>query len=225
MKQNGIFVTGTDTGVGKTYIGQHLVYALLQQAICVRVRKPVESGWSSCSSVVKTMDAVLLTKAAGYRDDLEVVCPNPLQATVSPARAAELEGKTLLISTLKQQCFAGLEENDFLFVEGAGGFYSPLASDGLNADLAQQLRLPVLLVAEDKIGCINQVLLNLEALANRGLKVLAIILNHRNSINDCALDNAEELSAYTTLPIFSYRYEQVIFPQALLNLIVENIES
>jgi len=220
-KQQGIFVTGTDTDVGKTYVGQALIRALLHNAIKVRVRKPVESGWAVDTS---TTDAALLAKAAGNYDALQVVCPNPLQAAVSPARAAVLEGKSLSVQSLKQQCLADIGRDDFLYVEGAGGFYSPLASDGLNADLAQQLALPVLLVAEDKLGCINQVLLTLEALDKRDLKAVAIVLNQtidlKHKPND-RMNNREELAAYTTVPIFSCGYDQRSVSEELVGLIIQ----
>ncbi len=219
MKQQGLFITGTDTDVGKTYVGQMLVRALSQEAIKVRVRKPVESGWPT-KDKEHTTDTALLARAAGYCDALQIVCPNPLQAAVSPTRAAALEGKTLSIALLKQQCLADISSEDFLYIEGAGGFYSPLASDGLNADLAQQLALPVLLVADDKIGCINQVLLNLDAIAKYGLQVVAIVLNQiTDAAQNAAMNNSEELAAYTTMPIFSVAYHQQVFPQALLSLI------
>lgn len=220
MQQNGIFVTGTDTDVGKTYVGQTLIRALVQQAINVRVRKPVESGWSSS----RISDAALLAEAAAYGDDLSLVCANPLQAAVSPARAATLEAKVLTIKQLKQQCLMGIKAKDFLYIEGAGGFYSPLANDGLNADLAQQLNLPILLVAEDKLGCINHILLTLEVINKRGLTVLAIVLNQFSNesdvTNNVAMNNYQELSAYTEIPIFRYAYKQMLVPQGLLHLIM-----
>jgi dethiobiotin synthetase len=219
MKQQGLFITGTDTDVGKTYVGQALVRALSQQGIKVRVRKPVESGWPIADKE-HTTDAALLARAASHCDALQIVCPNRLQVAVSPTRAAALEGKTLSIAMLKQQCLVDIGSEDFLYVEGAGGFYSPLASDGLNANLAQQLALPVLLVADDKIGCINQVLLNLDAIAKYGLPVVAIVLNQiTNAPKNAAMNNSEELAAYTSTPIFSYAYHQQVFPQALLSLI------
>lgn len=222
MQQHGIFVTGTDTNVGKTYVGQILVRALVEQAITVRVRKPIESGWTVDED---TTDAALLRQAAGGIDALKVVCPNPLHAAISPVRAATLEGKILQITDLKQQCLANVNANtnDFLYVEGAGGFYSPLTSDGLNADLAQQLALPILLIAEDKLGCINQVLLTLEAIEKKGLTVLAIVLNKKNddpNRNDHAMNNYEELMTYTSKPIFRCSYKQATLPPALLALLL-----
>lgn len=222
MKQQGLFITGTNTDVGKTYVGQLLVRSLSQQAIKVRVRKPVESGWPAKDKEHKT-DTALLARAAGYRDALQVICPNPLKTAVSPTRAAALESKTLSVAMLKQQCLIGINADDFLYVEGAGGFYSPLASDGLNADLAQQLALPILLVADDKIGCINQVLLNLDAIAKYGLQVVAVVLNQiTDAAKNEAMNNSEELAAYTTIPIFSIAYRQRVFPQELLRLMISS---
>ena len=222
MTQWGIFTTGTDTNVGKTYVGRSIIKALMEQGVRVRPRKPVESGWQQ--DELKT-DAGLLAQAAGKSELIQHVCPNPLIAAVSPVRAATLEGKELLVSALKKQCLDNIQRDDFLYVEGAGGFYSPLASDGLNADLAGQLALPLLLVAEDKLGCINQILLTLEAIERRGLEVKAIVLNqlgrtgYTGSTKNTEMNNAEDLLGYTSVPVFIYCYEQEEIPVGLLDAI------
>jgi len=93
-----------------------------------------------------------------------------------------------------------LQVGQFLYVEGAGGFYSPLATDGLNADLAQALELPVLVVAEDRVGCINHVLLTCEALERRGLELAGVILNLRQP-TPAGMDNASDLQPLLRAPV------------------------
>ena len=204
---NGIFVTGTDTNVGKTWVGAHLISALCDQGNNIALRKPIESGWDE-SSVEKT-DAYILAKAASQLDDLNNICPNRFSRPISPVRAATLEGKTLSIETVKNQCIIGVEANDFLYVEGAGGFYSPLCVDGLNADLANALDLPILLVAENRLGCINQVLLNVEAIKQRGLKLKAVVLNDISGDDPShEMNNAEDLSDMLDCPIFTTHLNQ-----------------
>jgi len=195
----GLFVTATDTNTGKTWVGKHLIQALQKKGTSVVPRKPVESGWNDNTTLT---DAWILADAAGCIDDLNSVCPNRFKAAISPERAATLEGKTLSISELHQQCLNNLGNNDFLYVEGAGGFYSPLCSDGLNADLAVALNLPVLMVVENRLGCINQTLLSIEAIQQRGLELAAVVLNNPSeAILDSDMANFTDLQKYLDCPI------------------------
>jgi len=203
--QRGLFVTGTDTGVGKTWIGAAIAYHLSTRAIPVRARKPVESGADrDASGTLQPADAITLNRAAGEPEPLERVCPFPMSAAVSPQRAASLDGCPLQLTQVLAACRQGVEAQDFLLVEGAGGFYSPLCEDGLNADLAERLALPVLLVVADRLGCINHCLLSLEAIARRGLSVQAIVLNQsRPPAEPTAMDNATDLAHWCDVPLIS----------------------
>ena len=197
----GIFITGTDTHVGKTWVSKQLIELLIQQGIDVVPRKPVESGWQSD---VTLSDAWGLANAANKLPLLEEVCPNHFEAPLSPDRAALIEGKKLQVRDIKAQCLGQLKDEQFLFVEGAGGFYSPLCSDGLNADLAVLLDLPLLLVVENRLGCINQTLLSIEAIEKRKLTLLAIILNETKLSNIVAgMDNKSDLESLTHYPVIS----------------------
>jgi len=106
---------------------------------------------------------------------------------------------------LAEVCTQGSEDG-FALVEGAGGFYSPLAEDGLNADLAMALQLPVLLVAEDTLGVLNQVLLNKEAIKARGLDLVAVVLNSLNRDKDGHMDNAADLRQLLSCPVYVQQY-------------------
>lgn len=174
----GIFITGTDTDVGKTWVGCQIIEALQQQGHDLAPRKPVESGWHK--DITQT-DAWKLATAANKQQQLEIICPNRFTAPISPARAALLEKRERSILQLKQQCLETLHSKQILYVEGAGGFYSPLCKDGLNADLCVALNLAVIVIAEDKLGCINHVLLTVEAIKQRGLTLACIILNQRQT--------------------------------------------
>lgn len=202
----GIFITGTNTGVGKTYIGCRLAEHLTQQGIRVIPRKPVESGCTNNRGSLIPEDARALHQAAAYAGDLSEVCAYRFEAGISPARAAQLNNIALSIEQLASFCLTNIAHDDsFLLVEGAGGFYSPLTRDGLNADLAQQLNLPVLLIADNKLGCINQVLLSVAAIENRQLKLAAVILNQQPSGTDVsAMDNEADLKSLLSRPVLAY---------------------
>ena len=192
---SGLFITGTDTGIGKTWVGKQLIQALKQQGRRIDARKPVESGWQSD---IKQTDTWQLAQAA--ENPLEHVCHYRLAAPLAPPRAATLENLRLTLGDLSKACYAHHEQPHLLYVEGAGGFYSPIAHDGLNADLAQKLNLPIILISENRLGCINHILLIAEAIAQRQLILAGVILNTIQPIPN-AMDNATDLANYLTVPI------------------------
>lgn len=195
----GLFVTGTDTGVGKTWVTTQLIHLLTGQGQDVEPRKPVESGWLD----EKGSDAWQLAEAANKTAKLDQICPNRFKVAVSPDIAAEKEGISITIESIFQQCIEGRKENQLLIVEGAGGFYSPLCSDGLNADLAIKLKLPVLLVVANRLGCINHTLLSLKAIQASNLAVFGIVLNDLGNLSNVdQMNNEEALKKLTTLPVF-----------------------
>lgn len=205
---NGVFVTANNTDAGKTWIGSRLLSELLNQNISVQVRKPVESGWPSNSDLSST-DAFKLAQSINKLDELDIICPNRFTAAIAPDRSAMLEGKTLSVTQLYEDCTHKLVETDFLYVEGAGGFYSPICEGGLNADLAEALQLPILLIVANRLGCINQALLNIEAIANRGLKLSAIVLNSTEASKaDIGMDNLSDIQKWVDCEVISIKYNQ-----------------
>ena len=198
---HGLFITGTDTGVGKTRIGTTLAHCLVERGVRVRVRKPVESGCLRGENGLLPQDALALHAAARSAEPLERVCRYCLEAAISPERAAALEGLALSLEQLLAACRAGVSEDDFLLVEGAGGFYSPLAPGVLNADLAAALGLPVLLVAADRLGAINHVLLTVQAIERHELKLAGLVLNEAASVTDPRMDNAADLERWLARPV------------------------
>ena len=201
----GIFITGSDTDVGKTWVGEKLIGLLVKQGVNVMPRKPVESGWPDDE---KLSDAWKLASAANKTAHLSQVCPNRLRAAISPDRAAMLENKAVSIDALEKQCLQGLDESQFLYVEGAGGFYSPICSDGLNKDLAVALDLPILLVVSDRLGCINQTLLTVDAIEHSQLKLLAIVLNKTDDSEVTGMNNQADLQQRLTIPVISIEHNQ-----------------
>ena len=203
----GIFVTGTDTGVGKTHIGVRVIRQLRQQGLHVTPRKPVESGCELKDLRLVPADAQALNDAAGNAGLLSEVCPHCFQPPISPRRAAKLANIVITTEHLVAACHPP-PNTDFLLVEGAGGFYSPLTIDGLNADLAQALQLPILLVAADRLGCLNHILLTTEAISRRGLKLLAIVLNRADGQPDKDTNNHEDLLELVECPVFAHPHAE-----------------
>lgn len=203
----GLFLTGTDTGVGKTRVGTALAAALIEADYPVRVRKPVESGCEPGSSGLRPADGTMLAAAADASDSIDVVTPYRLQAALSPERAARLEGMSFSIDDLAEACLRETSAEDFLLVEGAGGFYSPLTPDGgLNVDLAQKLGLPVLLIVADRLGCINHTLLTLSAIESRGLAVAGVVLNEIEPSDDLGMNNFQDLQERLNLELVQFPF-------------------
>ena len=221
MISSGVFITGTDTGIGKTVIACHLIKALEETGLKVAVRKPVESGCSIGEHGLIAEDAVRLASASVSAPSIEQVCLYRYKAETSPQRAAMLAGTTHTIAQLADCC---RYEKQFVVVEGAGGLLSPIAADGLNVDLISTLGFPAIIVSPDRLGCINHILLTLEALAARQLKAIAVVLNRMHpQADESELDNACELSVWTNVPIIQVYKDNISL--AALSKLVELLGS
>ena len=208
----GYFITGSDTDVGKTYVACQIVRQLSARGIDIETRKPAESGCiESGDGTLVTHDAAALQLANANRETIERICPYRYRAALAPHRAARLEGQTVSLPALIEACSLD-DPGHCLIVEGAGGFYSPLADDGLNADLASALQLPVIIVVNDRIGAVNQALMTLQAVISRKLHVAALILNQLEPLNDNSMDNAADIRAYCNSPIFSCAFNAELAP-------------
>ena len=199
----GYFVTGSDTDVGKTYIGCEIIKQLRHLDFAIETRKPAESGCTidSTGNLI-THDAHALHIANDKLEPIERIAPYRYQAAVAPHRAARLEHRVVYLEDLIHACERS-HPASCLMVEGAGGFYSPLAEDGLNADLASALGLPVIIVVRNRIGAVNQALMTAEAVEKRQLPIAAIVLNQVDHQIEGAMDNKADLSAHCTYPIYA----------------------
>jgi len=188
----GVFVTGTDTGVGKTVAACALLRALRARGIDACGMKPIETGVGSDGP----LDAIALREAAGAKDELELVCPQRFALPAAPTVAAAAEGRRVDLGAVKHAFAALAARHSHLVVEGAGGLLAP-AAEGLSmADLAQELGLPLLLVARASLGTINHTRLALEAAASRGLAVAGVVISHGAAALPAAdLANLGELRA------------------------------
>ncbi len=202
LDDNGYFISGSDTDVGKTYIACQIVDQLIQRGIKVETRKPVESGCTvSENGDLITHDALALQRANGNRESIERIAAFRYRAALAPPRAARLEGEKIRITQLIDACQRDQPDHR-LIVEGAGGFYSPLAENGLNADLASALQLPVVIIVNDRVGAVNQALLTMHAVESRQLRIAAIVLNQVKPLNDTEMDNAEDIQTHCDHALF-----------------------
>jgi dethiobiotin synthetase len=223
----GVFITGTSTDVGKTFVGVAIARAITRRKVKVIPRKPIESGCTRQGEELIPPDATALKEAADYQGPLSDVCPYRFEPPISPVRAAHLANKILTTEQLVNICLEGSEDG-FVLVEGAGGFYSPLAENGLNADLAVALQLPVLLVADDRLGVLSQVLLNAEAMQMRGLILAGVVLNQLDGDRDDYMDNSADLRERLDCPVFTIPFLKdgdVDVPDALIEALISPSKS
>ncbi len=202
----GLFVTGTDTGVGKTAVACALVRALRGLGLDVGAMKPVESGCAELHGALVPEDGLALRAAAGDQDPLELVTPFRLRAPLAPGLAAAAEGIELSFDAievaLEQLCG---RHPDGVIVEGAGGLLVPL-EPGLQtvADLALRLALPVLVVARTGLGTVNHTALTIEALAVRGLECRGVILVDTTGASDPSVaTNARTIERVADVPVLA----------------------
>ncbi len=175
----GLFITGTDTEIGKTYVAALIARALVAAGHRVGVYKPAASGCKSVEGTLVSDNALALWKAAGSPGALVDVCPQRFAAPLAPHLAAEAEGKTLDADLLRNGLNVWSARSDIVLVEGAGGLMSPLGEDEYIADLACDFGFPLIVVARNTLGTINHVLQTLIAAATfrDGLEVAGIVLN------------------------------------------------
>jgi dethiobiotin synthetase len=176
MAPRGIFVTGTDTGVGKTIVAATLARLLRMNGMTVGVMKPVTSGCREDSGQLVSDDALLLCQAAGIQVS-EDIAPYRLREPLAPAEAARIDGARIDFSAIKASFDRLASVYQFVIVEGAGGLMVPLSGGLLVADLVRELELPLLVVARPGLGTINHTALTCFAAQQMGLQVAGIIVN------------------------------------------------
>jgi len=192
---SALFVTGTDTGVGKTFVACALARALRTRGIRVAVMKPIETGVTA-----EPEDAVRLRAAAADPATLDEICPYRLRAPLAPAVAAELEGRTIDVDRIATRIVQRAGSADVLLVEGAGGLLVPIRDSITWLDLAVRVSLPVLIVAANRLGTINHCALTARVAAAAGLTVRGFVLSEPSAARDeSASTNAAAISALTGL--------------------------
>ena len=206
----GLFVTGTDTGVGKTHVAALIARQLAATGMRIGVYKPVCSGAyldaqgrSRWDDIDRLRDAV---RDIWSNDELtdDVICPQRFVAPLAPPLAARAEGRIVDAGELRRGADWWVDRADVLIVEGAGGLLSPVSDTESVADVARDLGHPLIVVARCGLGTINHSLLTVEAARHRGLRVAGFVLNQSHADDDFTLwtDNAAEIEARCGVPVF-----------------------
>lgn len=173
----GLFVTGTDTGVGKTLITAGLTALYRKNNIDCVALKPVETGCAIKDGELFPEDGNFLWRASQNALNMDDVAPFRFSLPAAPYRAAALQNSRLRIMDVLEHVRAVQESHDLVIVEGAGGLFVPIEEKGTFIDLLEKLGFPVVLVARARLGTINHTLLSVESLEKRNIKIFSVILS------------------------------------------------
>lgn len=195
---SGIFVTGTDTGVGKTFVACAVAGALRNAGYRIGVMKPAESGCAEIDGKLVPQDAARLRDTSGCHVPLEKICPYSLREPLAPSLAAERQGIKIDIDHLLTIYNEISAVHDLTIVEGAGGLMVPLLPSYTYADFVKLLKIPLIVVAANRLGAVNHLLLTLEHASCKGLTTLGYVLNNLVPERSLAAEtNRETLSTLT----------------------------
>jgi dethiobiotin synthetase len=201
----GLFVTGTDTGVGKTHVAAQIVRTLVAAGKRVGVYKPVASGCMANASGLESEDARALWEAAGRPGELQRVCPQRFAAPLAPHQAARAERRSVDDRLLRSGLSEWTARCEIVVVEGAGGLLSPVSDDSLVADLAADFDYPLVIVAANRLGAINHTLLTIAAARERQLPIAGIVLNDlpEDAADPSRATNLADLAAWAQCPLLA----------------------
>jgi len=176
-----VFVTGTDTEVGKTFISVGLIELFKQQGLNVAGMKPIASGCKKMAEGLRNDDALALQQHANVDLDYDLINPYAFEPAIAPHIAAQQTGTEIDINVLKNNYEQIQSQADVVVVEGAGGWLVPLNEKQTLADLAVELNLPVILVVGVRLGCINHALLSVATIQQSGLPLIGWVANDLES--------------------------------------------
>ncbi|MEH6607228.1 MAG: dethiobiotin synthase [Pseudomonadales bacterium] len=197
----GVFITGTDTDAGKTIVACGILQGIADAGYSTAAVKPVAAGCEQTPDGLRNDDALALMSAMTAQMPYAQVNPIALEAAMAPHIAAEKSGKRLDVSRLTGYCRGVLMgSHDYVVIEGAGGWRVPVNPVQTLADLAKELRLPVVLVVGLKLGCINHALLSAEAIAADGLVLAGWVANTVDPDMACLEENVDSLRRRLAAP-------------------------
>jgi dethiobiotin synthetase len=199
----GVFVTGTDTGVGKTLFTCALLQAYAQSGLRAVGMKPVAAGARRDNATLVNEDVEAMIAASNVTVPLELVNPYCFEPPIAPHIAAARVGIAIDVERIAAAYSSLATLTDRVVVEGAGGFRVPLGPQLDTAALARRLALPIVLVVGMRLGCLNHALLTADAVHHAGLRLAGWVANHVDADMLCADDNVDALRACLNAPLIA----------------------
>jgi dethiobiotin synthetase len=199
--QRGFFVTGTDTGVGKTAVALGLMHRLQVQGDRVAGMKPVASGCEPAPSGLRNADALQLQRQSSVAMEYALINPYAFAPAIAPHIAARQAGVRIELDTILSAYAQIAGQVDRVVVEGVGGWQVPLNERDTLADLARKLELPVILVVGMRLGCLNHALLSAAAISHAGLQLAGWVANRLPPEPDCVEENINTLKSRLSAPL------------------------
>lgn len=205
MAPFSLFITGTDTGVGKTFVTAGLASALARRGCNVGVMKPVATGARLRKGKLVSSDAEILRRAAGTDDDPDLICPVRFRVPAAPTVAAEMSGTSVSLDRIVKAYRLLRSRHGILLVEGIGGLLVPIRPRCTVADLVRRLRLPLLIVARAALGTLNHTALTVSAARKHGLDIRGIVVNFGRSPRPDPVErrNPREIERLCGVPVFA----------------------
>jgi dethiobiotin synthetase len=201
MSPRGWFITGTDTGVGKTLVASALIHAIAARGTRVVGMKPVAAGAHADGQILRNEDVERLMAAGNVDAPRTKVNPYCFALAIAPHLAARASGVDIDLDAIARAYDELAAQSEVVIVEGVGGFCVPLNRSDDTADLAQRLGLPVIVVVGMRLGCLNHSLLTAQAIRARGLRLAGWIANHIDPAMTCAHDNVVALAERLAAPL------------------------
>lgn len=198
---SGFFITGTDTGVGKTFVTAALMRALQQRGLAVAPMKPLAAGTIDINGVPVNDDVALLCDLSDHHYPLHAVNPYCFREAIAPHIAAQHENVAVDISVIQTAYLELATRADVVLVEGAGGFLVPMSATESMALIPAALHLPVILVVGMRLGCLNHALLTVEAIRSRGLTLAGWVANTCGETMNAYAENLSTLKSLIAAPL------------------------
>jgi dethiobiotin synthetase len=229
----GFFITGTDTGVGKTIIAGALIKVLCHLGVKTGAMKPVESGCVREGEILIPSDGMFLKQMAQMQEPVTQVSPCCFESPLAPLAASELEQRSVSVTAIKKAFYNFYTNYDAVIVEGIGGLMVPLKTDYFVVDLAKEIGLPLIVVTKPGLGSINHVMLTVNYALKEGLQVAGIIIDYSLPPENSLAEETnppllKQICPAPLIGIFPYlrnRDENIIEKTAQKNLDLEVIKK
>lgn len=219
----GIFITGTDTGVGKTFVAVGILRALREKGLNVCPMKPVETGCRKIKGKLIPQDTLRLIRASDVKEPIDLINPYAFKHPLAPSVAAELEGAVIRKKKILSAYDYLLNKYELIVIEGAGGIMVPIYKRYSFLDLIKDLDVPIIIVSRPGLGTINHTLLTIETAKKRGIKILGVIINcaTKTKTGIAEKTNPETIERFGGVPVLGivpYSKNQKIVKKTFLGI-------